>query len=37
MRSLTPSVCKVKKRKVVVLKSGLCKLKGGKVVVKKRY
>jgi hypothetical protein len=35
--SLTPSVCKVKKRKVVVLKSGLCKLKGGKVVVKKRY
>lgn len=37
VRSLTPSVCKVKKRKVVVLKSGLCKLKGGKRVVKVRY
>lgn len=37
IRSLTPKVCKVKKRKVVVLKSGVCKLKGGKVVVKKRY
>jgi hypothetical protein len=37
VRSLTPKVCKVKNRKVVVLKSGVCKLKGGKVVVKKRY
>ena len=37
VRSLTPSVCKVKNRKVVVLKSGLCKLKGGRTVVKKRY
>lgn len=37
VRSLTPKVCTVKKRKVVVLKSGVCKLKGGKVVVKKRY
>ncbi|HRY10828.1 MAG: hypothetical protein H6526_09440 [Actinobacteria bacterium] len=37
VKSLTPKVCKVKKRKVVVKKAGLCKLKGGKVVVKKRY
>ena len=37
IRSLTPKVCKVKSRKVVVLKHGTCKLKGGKVVVKKRY
>ncbi|MCU0296260.1 MAG: hypothetical protein MUD05_09440 [Candidatus Nanopelagicales bacterium] len=37
VKSLTPKVCKVKNRKVVVLKSGVCKLKGGKVVVKKRY
>lgn len=37
IRSLTPKVCTVKNRKVVVKKSGLCKLKGGKVVVKKRY
>ena len=37
VKSLTPKVCKVKKRKVIVLKSGMCKLKGGKVVVKKRY
>jgi len=36
VRSLTPSVCKVKKRKVVWLKSGTCKLKGGKTVVKVR-
>ena len=37
VKSLTPKVCTVKKRKVIVLKSGVCKLKGGKVVVKKRY
>jgi hypothetical protein len=37
VKSLTPKVCTVKNRKVVVKKSGLCKLKGGKVVVKKRY
>ena len=37
VKSLTPKVCTVKNRKVIVKKSGLCKLKGGKVVVKKRY
>ncbi len=37
VKSLTPKVCTVKNRKVVVRKSGLCKLKAGKVVVKKRY
>lgn len=30
VHSLTPAVCKVKERKVVVLKSGVCKLKGKK-------
>lgn len=30
VHSLTPAVCKVKDRKVVVLKSGVCKLKGKK-------
>lgn len=37
VKSLTPKVCKVKNRKVVVLKSGVCKLKGGKKTVKVRY
>jgi hypothetical protein len=37
VRSLTPRVCRVKNRKVIVKKSGLCRLKGGNVVVKKRY
>lgn len=41
VHSLTPGVCKVSKRKVVVFKSGLCKLKGvkngHKVLVKVHY
>ncbi len=37
VKSLTPKVCTVKNRKVIVKKSGLCKLKGGKVMVKRRY
>lgn len=37
IKSLTPKICTVKNRKVIVKKSGLCKLKAGKIVVKKRY